>query len=110
MNAPVELEDGLRRLAPGVLIHVHDIFLPWDYPPDWVEAGRDRTAIFLARLNIVALLERCVPRTISAASNAISPAPSFGIKTTSSFPSLGSAVGAIGNPPATKRPFATTTL
>jgi hypothetical protein len=25
------------RLKPGVLIHVHDIFLPYDYPPDWVE-------------------------------------------------------------------------
>lgn len=25
----------LPRLAPGVRIHVHDIFLPHDYPPDW---------------------------------------------------------------------------
>lgn len=24
------------RLAPGVLIHLHDIFLPHDYPPAWV--------------------------------------------------------------------------
>ena len=23
------------RLAPGVLVHVHDVFLPSDYPPDW---------------------------------------------------------------------------
>lgn len=25
----------LPRLAPGVLVHVHDIFLPADYPPEW---------------------------------------------------------------------------
>lgn len=23
-------------LAPGVLVHVHDVFLPYDYPRDWV--------------------------------------------------------------------------
>ena len=26
----------LPRLRPGVLVHVHDIFLPGDYPRDWV--------------------------------------------------------------------------
>jgi predicted O-methyltransferase YrrM len=26
----------LPRLKPGVLVHIHDIFLPWDYPRDWV--------------------------------------------------------------------------
>lgn len=26
----------LPLLAPGVLVHVHDVFLPWDYPADWV--------------------------------------------------------------------------
>lgn len=25
----------LPRLPPGVLVHVHDIFWPVDYPPDW---------------------------------------------------------------------------
>jgi Methyltransferase domain len=30
----------LPRLEPGVVVHVHDIFLPWDYPQDWVLAGR----------------------------------------------------------------------
>jgi len=30
----------LPRLARGVVVHVHDIFLPWDYPEDWVLAGR----------------------------------------------------------------------
>jgi hypothetical protein len=26
----------LPRLAPGVIVHVHDIFLPLEYPRDWV--------------------------------------------------------------------------
>jgi predicted O-methyltransferase YrrM len=34
------LNEVLPRLAPGVVIHIHDIFLPWDYPPEWVMAGR----------------------------------------------------------------------
>lgn len=29
--------DVLPRLRPGVLVHIHDVFLPWDYPPGWVE-------------------------------------------------------------------------
>ena len=32
--------DILPRLADGVIIHVHDIFLPEEYPKDWVFAGR----------------------------------------------------------------------
>jgi len=27
----------LPRLKPGVLIHFHDIFLPWEYPRQWVK-------------------------------------------------------------------------
>ena len=30
--------DVLPRLQPGVLVHLHDVFLPYDYPPEW----RDR--------------------------------------------------------------------
>jgi hypothetical protein len=29
--------DILPRLKPGVLVQIHDIFLPFDYPNDWVE-------------------------------------------------------------------------
>lgn len=25
----------LPRLRPGVIVHIHDIFLPWDYPDEW---------------------------------------------------------------------------
>jgi hypothetical protein len=27
----------LPRLKPGVLIHFHDIFLPWEYPESWIK-------------------------------------------------------------------------
>lgn len=29
----------IPRLAPGVVVHVHDIFLPGEYPPQWVLSG-----------------------------------------------------------------------
>jgi SAM-dependent methyltransferase/predicted O-methyltransferase YrrM len=29
----------LPRLAPGVHVHIHDVFLPRDYPEPWVQAG-----------------------------------------------------------------------
>jgi hypothetical protein len=28
--------DILPRLRSGVLVHIHDIFLPDDYPPEWI--------------------------------------------------------------------------
>jgi hypothetical protein len=30
----------IPRLAPGVIVHVHDIFLPFEYPVEWVREGR----------------------------------------------------------------------
>jgi predicted O-methyltransferase YrrM len=33
-------QEVLPRLAPGVIVHIHDIFLPADYPPAWVLEGR----------------------------------------------------------------------
>jgi hypothetical protein len=29
--------DVLPTLAPGVIVHFHDIFLPWEYPRQWFE-------------------------------------------------------------------------
>jgi hypothetical protein len=29
--------DVLPRLAPGVAVHFHDVFLPWEYPRAWLE-------------------------------------------------------------------------
>lgn len=34
-DATVFLTEVLPRLKPGVLVGIHDIFLPWDYPPEW---------------------------------------------------------------------------
>ncbi len=34
------LFDILPRLAPGVYIHFHDIFYPFEYPPEWILEGR----------------------------------------------------------------------
>lgn len=31
-----EYLDILPRLAPGVHVHVHDVFTPFDYPEDWI--------------------------------------------------------------------------
>ena len=37
MNSDVTMLwlDVLPRLKPGVVVHVHDVFLPYDYPLDW---------------------------------------------------------------------------
>jgi Methyltransferase domain len=32
--------DVLPRLRPGVLVHFHDVFLPWEYPRVWFEKLR----------------------------------------------------------------------
>ena len=35
-----EFLEIIPRLAPGVLVHVHDVFLPAEYPKRWVVDGR----------------------------------------------------------------------
>ncbi len=39
----------LPRLPAGVLIHVHDIFYPFEYPRDWLMAGRYWNEAYLLR-------------------------------------------------------------
>ena len=40
----------LPRLKPGVMVHIHDIFLPFDYPKDWVLGeGRSWNEQYLLR-------------------------------------------------------------
>jgi hypothetical protein len=39
----------LPRLAPGVVVHVHDIFPGFDYPWEWHEQGRVWTEAYLLR-------------------------------------------------------------
>lgn len=35
-----EVLEILPRLAPGVIVHIHDIFLPREYPRGWLEESR----------------------------------------------------------------------
>ncbi len=37
----------LPRLAAGVVVHVHDIFWPFEYPAHWLRQGRDWTEAYL---------------------------------------------------------------
>ena len=39
----------LPRLAPGVVVHFHDIFWPFEYPRSWTEAGRAWNEAYLLR-------------------------------------------------------------
>jgi hypothetical protein len=39
----------LPRLAPGVVIHIHDFFLPGEYPEPWVMEGWGWNETYLAR-------------------------------------------------------------
>lgn len=41
--------DVLPLLAPGVLVHVHDIAFPFEYPRPWVEEGRSWNEAYLLR-------------------------------------------------------------
>src|SRR5690606_15533283 len=39
----------LPRLRPGVWIHIHDIFYPFDYPKEWIQEGRAWNEAYLLR-------------------------------------------------------------
>lgn len=39
----------LPRLQPGVIVHIHDIFYPFEYPQEWIEGGRNWNEIYLLR-------------------------------------------------------------
>ncbi len=43
----------LPRLRPGVCVHVHDIFHPFEYPEGWVEAGRAWNEAYLLRAFLI---------------------------------------------------------
>lgn len=36
-------------LAPGVVIHLHDIFYPFEYPKEWLYEGRAWNEAYLLR-------------------------------------------------------------
>lgn len=37
----------LPRLAPGVIVHIHDVFWPFEYPAPWLNERRDWTEIYM---------------------------------------------------------------
>ena len=39
----------LPRLRPGVWVHIHDVFYPFEYPREWVEEGRAWNEDYLLR-------------------------------------------------------------
>jgi predicted O-methyltransferase YrrM len=39
----------LPRLRPGVYVHFHDIFYPFEYPAEWVDEGRNWTEDYVLR-------------------------------------------------------------
>lgn len=39
----------LPRLRPGVVVHIHDIFFPFEYPEDWFRGGRAWNEAYLVR-------------------------------------------------------------
>jgi predicted O-methyltransferase YrrM len=43
----------LPRLAPGVVVHIHDVFWPFDYPAQWLREGRDWTEAYLVHAFLV---------------------------------------------------------
>ncbi len=45
--------DVFPGLAPGVVVHVHDIFYPFEYPSGWVSEGRAWSEAYLLRAMLV---------------------------------------------------------
>lgn len=43
------LTEILPTLQPGVIIHIHDIYWPFEYPEDWVLAGRAWNEAYLVK-------------------------------------------------------------
>jgi hypothetical protein len=39
----------IPRLAPGVVVHIHDVFLPGEYPESWVMEGWGWNEVYLVR-------------------------------------------------------------
>jgi predicted O-methyltransferase YrrM len=48
-DIPFLFLEVLPRLKQGVYVHIHDIFIPFDYPEGWVQEGRDWTEQYLVQ-------------------------------------------------------------
>lgn len=43
------LGEVLPRLQPGVVVHIHDMFFPFEYPRNWVEQGRNWNELYAVK-------------------------------------------------------------
>ncbi len=50
-DVPFLYLEVVPRLRPGVLIHAHDIFVPFDYPKEWLEWGWNEQYVVNALLH-----------------------------------------------------------
>jgi hypothetical protein len=48
-DVPFLYGEVLPRLAPGVVVHVHDVFWPFEYPWEWTQAGRAWNELYVLR-------------------------------------------------------------
>lgn len=44
----------LPRIAPGVVVHIHDVFWPFEYPKGWLEEARGYNELYLIRAWLMA--------------------------------------------------------
>ncbi len=44
-----EYFDILPVLKPGVIIHIHDMFYPFEYPEEWIKQGRAYNELYIVR-------------------------------------------------------------
>lgn len=60
-DATVAFLEVMPLLTPGVLVHVHDVFLPDDYPADWAERRFSEQFVLAAELLAGAAWEILLP-------------------------------------------------
>lgn len=39
----------LPALNPGVIVHIHDVFYPWEYPKEWIKKGMGWNEMYILR-------------------------------------------------------------
>lgn len=60
-DSTVALLETLPRTEKGALVHFHDIFLPWDYPPDWRERYYNEQFVIAAYLLAGGMFDTLLP-------------------------------------------------
>jgi hypothetical protein len=69
----------IPRLRPGVIVHVHDIFLPYDYPQEWTERHySEQYLIAVALMTPARQLDILFPATFVERDATLGPAVASG--------------------------------